>query len=305
MKHLKSVEQKFELGGLVLGPLWVAYKKGPILLVVLLLALIVVPIVVWGPNFYTLAWAAIFWGINSRSHAGLQAMRLKSMGYERVGDMSASSHAEAETEFRQQNASTANGPASKSPTQAHVAVEHPNWLIANTFGDSKTYIDKTTIVSKGQLVAANVIYVLVPYGTDKRNNKAVKQMRMREEYDLSKGTFRVHSLAFVYDDDTDSAPLAADLEWKAANAGNAKTLEALRSYLQAATRADESPAGSSDEEVNEESAADHEDLILELGLVKAIIQGTSAELVELTSLRTNNVFFLGNPPAFSGLQKWS
>jgi hypothetical protein len=103
MKYLKSVEQKFELGGLVFGPFWVAYQKGPILLVALLLALIIVPIVVWGPNFYTLAWATIFWVINSRSHAGLQAMRLTSIGYQRVGDMSAGSHAEAEAGFKLQN----------------------------------------------------------------------------------------------------------------------------------------------------------------------------------------------------------
>jgi hypothetical protein len=100
LQYLKSVEQRFELGGLVFGPLWVAYKRGPLGLVLLLLFLALAPLLFFGANIFTASWAALIWALNSRSHAGLQSIRLKQMGYHRAGDVHADSRAEAEARFK-------------------------------------------------------------------------------------------------------------------------------------------------------------------------------------------------------------
>lgn len=103
-----------------------------------------------------------------------------------------------------------------------------NWMLVNEFGDSKVFLDTSTIKRNGNLAFVGILYDLNPSGTDKRNNKPVKQMINSEEYDLLSGTFRVHRIEFVYDDGGYSEPLITVPEWAEATAGNAKTLAVLR-----------------------------------------------------------------------------
>lgn len=100
LKHLKSVEHKWEIGGFLLGPIWVLIQRGPPLLALLILALAIAPFFVFGIKFFTIIWAVIVWTLNARSHSGLQAIRLRSLGHDRLGDISAQSHEEALDLFR-------------------------------------------------------------------------------------------------------------------------------------------------------------------------------------------------------------
>lgn len=99
-RHLKSVEQKWEVGGFFLGPIWILRKKGPLLLAILMLVLAVVPFFVFGANIFTTIWGLLLWTVNAWCHSGLQAMRLKAIGHVRIGDVSAASHQDAEDKFR-------------------------------------------------------------------------------------------------------------------------------------------------------------------------------------------------------------
>lgn len=101
LEYLKSVEHKWELGGFLLGPIWILIKKGQPLLALLILAMVITPFFIFGFNAYTIFWAVVLWTINARSHVGLQAMRLKSMSHVRLGDVSANSHQDAQEQYRQ------------------------------------------------------------------------------------------------------------------------------------------------------------------------------------------------------------
>jgi len=221
MKYLKSVEHKTELGGLIFGPFWILYKKGPVPLFLILLALTTVPIAIFGANVFSLGWAALVWLSHSRSHVGLQGMRLKSLGYERLAEISANTHEEAQAEYRKNF-----GPPEKTQE-----AEDANWFLVNTFGNNKTYIDRSSISVLRHFASADVIYVLNPYGTDKISNRPVKIMRMREEYDLLSEQFRVHEISFVYDDDSISEDMTASSDWLKAKDGNEKTLNSLRQII--------------------------------------------------------------------------
>lgn len=129
------------------------------------------------------------------------------------------------------NPSRANKPASAdrdlTASKSTSPSAAPDWLIVNEFGESKVFLDKSSVSKAGALATVNVLYDLKPSGKDQRNNKPVKQMIMREEYNLNQGKFRVHRIDFVYEDGTRSAPLMTNPEWKEASEGNAKTLAAL------------------------------------------------------------------------------
>ena len=104
-----------------------------------------------------------------------------------------------------------------------------DWILVNQFGESKVFLDRESINKKGSLAIVDVMYDLKPSGKDQRNNKPVKKMFMREEYDLSIGAFRVHTIKFIYDDGNSSDPLVTTPEWHEASGGNAKTLALLQS----------------------------------------------------------------------------
>ena len=103
-----------------------------------------------------------------------------------------------------------------------------DWVVVNEFGESKTYVDRTSITRKDSLIRAWVKYALSPSGTDKRNGKPVKEMLILEEYDTAFTRFRVHQIVFAYEDGTMSDPLKGGPTWNPATAGNGKTLEFLR-----------------------------------------------------------------------------
>lgn len=109
------------------------------------------------------------------------------------------------------------------------AMEMPKkWMLVNEFGDSKVLLDTSTVKRNGNFVCVDVLYDLNTCGTDKRNNKPVKQMINSEEYDLLSSTFRVHRIDFIYKDGRHGEPLITVPEWNEATAGNAKTLAVLR-----------------------------------------------------------------------------
>lgn len=108
------------------------------------------------------------------------------------------------------------------------------WILVNEFGENRTYLDSSSIEEAQDHVSVDVLYDLKPSGTDKRNNRPVKQMRMREEYDLSQDRFRVRQIHFMYEDGTYSDTLGTSLEWNEASAGNAKTLMMLRALTRRA-----------------------------------------------------------------------
>lgn len=97
--ELLAVGQKYELGGVIFGPFWLIYKKAPIVLFIMALALSIGPLAIFGANIYTLMWAALTWVVHANSHVGLQAIRLKSAGYVRVGDQRGYSHDDAISNF--------------------------------------------------------------------------------------------------------------------------------------------------------------------------------------------------------------
>lgn len=111
------------------------------------------------------------------------------------------------------------------------ASDSKKWRVVNEFGECKTLVDESSIRTSGNRVRARVLYDLKPSGTDKRNNKPVRQMIMDEEYDLSQETFRVFQINFVYEDGSPCAPVKAEPTWKSATAGNKKTMEALRGLV--------------------------------------------------------------------------
>lgn len=97
--ELLAVGHKYEVGGAIFGPFWLLYKKAPVTLMVFALAFSVGPLMIFGANIFTLAWAAITWVVHAQSHTGLQAIRLKSNGYVRAGYQRGSSHDDAITSF--------------------------------------------------------------------------------------------------------------------------------------------------------------------------------------------------------------
>lgn len=117
-----------------------------------------------------------------------------------------------------------------SPTPQGAA-NNPDWVIVMEFGSSKTYVDRKSIDRRGAFIRVSVRYALSPMGTDKRNGKPVKEMLMIEEYDTTAGRFRVHSIQFVYGDDSASEPLSVEPAWNPATAGNQKTLEFLYNFI--------------------------------------------------------------------------
>lgn len=105
------------------------------------------------------------------------------------------------------------------------------WLLVNEYGSNKTFIDTGSISISNHFVTADVIYVLNPYGTHNRSNRAVKEMQIREEYDLINEKLRTHSLSFTYDDGSTSDAMDTAQEWIDAKDGNAKTLSRLRQFI--------------------------------------------------------------------------
>lgn len=102
-KYLKPVEHKWEIGGFILGPLWIWFKGGPPLLALAVLAAAVVPFFVFGISFLTIAWALIFWFPNAWCHSALQGIKLKSIGHVRMGNVSAFSDEEAKARIKNRN----------------------------------------------------------------------------------------------------------------------------------------------------------------------------------------------------------
>lgn len=119
-----------------------------------------------------------------------------------------------------------------APPSARTAPSKPTkqttWALIHEFGESKVYLDQSSVRATGSLATASVMYDLKPSGNDRRNNKPVKRMLMIEEYDLQRAKFRAHRLVFFYEDGTRSDPLEMGADWKDATDGNAKTLAALR-----------------------------------------------------------------------------
>lgn len=97
---LLAVGQQFEVGGVILGPLWLLYKKAPLILVIMALAFSVGPLAIFGINTFTITWAVLTWVVHANSHVGLQALRLKSNGCVRVGDQRGYSHDDAINRFQ-------------------------------------------------------------------------------------------------------------------------------------------------------------------------------------------------------------
>lgn len=104
----------------------------------------------------------------------------------------------------------------------------PDWVLVHEFGQSQCLVDKQSFQTRGDFVTADVMYVLRPPGTDKRNGKKITAMINSEEYDVRSGKFRVHRIVFKYADGTESA-LVTPPEWRAATGGNSQTLMFLRS----------------------------------------------------------------------------
>lgn len=103
-----------------------------------------------------------------------------------------------------------------------------DWVVVNRFGDSDCSVDQNSVQRFGESVRVIVKYTLTPPGTDKHNGKKISEMLNTEEYDLSRGTFRVHNIQFRYVDGSLGDSLAAELQWKPASAGNEKTLNFLK-----------------------------------------------------------------------------
>lgn len=167
---------------------------------------------------FTSVFSLVLLAIGSSLLLGLRSRKAKVSSFAKVQSQPPT-NSESESGF--------SAPDKEVPTDTPLPVPE-SWILVNEFNGSRTFVDRDSISAHKHLVAADVIYLLRPYGTDKRNNRGVKQMHMREEYDLSKDRFRVHRLVFVYDDDTLSQQLDASAEWKPAADGNQKTLLFLK-----------------------------------------------------------------------------
>ena len=110
--------------------------------------------------------------------------------------------------------------------QAHK--NSPNWIAINEFGDSKIYVDDASIAQEGSRQSVLTKYVLIPYGTDRRNGRAVTEMLMHEEYDLNTSCFRIHKIVFTYDNGEVGDPLLTEPTWHPADGGMEKALAHLR-----------------------------------------------------------------------------
>jgi len=103
-----------------------------------------------------------------------------------------------------------------------------DWAFVNEFGESKCFVDESSIEKRGEIARVLVKYSLVPPGTNKRNNQEVAAMLNIEEYDLRAGAFRVQQIVFEYTDGTESTPLISDQAWQPAGGDNQHTLMFLR-----------------------------------------------------------------------------
>ena len=111
---------------------------------------------------------------------------------------------------------------------ANSAAADPAWVLINQFGGSNVFVDHASVESDGAIRRLVVKYELTPHGTDRRNGKAVREMAMHEEYDLSLSRFRVHRIVFTYIDGATAEPLTTEAAWKPATGGNQVTLDYLR-----------------------------------------------------------------------------
>ena len=111
----------------------------------------------------------------------------------------------------------------------------PNWVQVNEFEGSRTYVDRTSLVTTKLGAVAWVRYELHPPGTDKRNKKPISEMWLREEYDFQNTLFRLHRIILKYTDGSQDEPGIPGTAWHPATAGNRVTLDALRSIIPSAS----------------------------------------------------------------------
>jgi len=107
----------------------------------------------------------------------------------------------------------------------------PEWVQSDTFGESRTFVDRAGLIQRESGLLAWVRYQLHPPGTDRFSNKPVAEMWTCEEHDLEHTRFRMHRMLFTYTDGSQGEPGRPVPEWKLATAGYLRTQAFLREAL--------------------------------------------------------------------------
>lgn len=106
------------------------------------------------------------------------------------------------------------------------------WVLAHEYGQGcKVYMDKSSLTVRGDIVRVNIRHYLVPPGTDKRNQKPVREIVFDKEFDLDKRQARCHSITFTYMDRSVAEPLQIEPQWTDVDKGTLAELNYIRSLL--------------------------------------------------------------------------
>lgn len=93
--QVAAVEQRVVRIGAILGPLILFPLKAPVVVPLVLLAIVFAPMVIWGVGRWTIAWAVVLWIVNGSAATAVQSVRLRKMGFTRVGLLQAGSSRKA------------------------------------------------------------------------------------------------------------------------------------------------------------------------------------------------------------------
>ena len=107
-----------------------------------------------------------------------------------------------------------------------------DWELAHEYGQGcKVYVDKSSLTANGDIVRANIRHYLVPPGTDKRNQKPVREIVFDKEFNLDRKQARYHSITFSYMDGSVADPLRTEPQWTDADKGSLAELNYVRSLV--------------------------------------------------------------------------
>lgn len=98
-------------------------------------------------------------------------------------------------------------------------------------GGCKVFVDKKSLSVSGDIVRVGIKHFLVPPGTDKRNQKPVREIVFDKEFDLDRAHARYHSITFTYMDGSVAAPLRTEPEWIEADKGSLAELNYVRTLV--------------------------------------------------------------------------
>lgn len=107
-----------------------------------------------------------------------------------------------------------------------------NWSLAHEYGEGcKVYADRNSLTANGHIARINIKHYLVPPGTDKRNQKKIREVVFDKEFDLDKKQARYHSIIFIYMDGLASEPMKAEPQWTDADKGTLAELNYVQSLV--------------------------------------------------------------------------